>query len=726
MKRWGTNRRWSLITKVMIGSFLSVVCVAGIVVVTMLTFQQVESLLVEIIDRDVTRVVANADLGRDLIQIFSDTSLLLHQFVEHDELLQTEGQKLLQALQAAKDDAQDAPDIQNALQIFIRQLQVLFEHCTQINAVIEDIHAIQGELEAEFTHLEESVAEKMLLLAMEGKEDETFAVEQLSSMLPGYRLTLAQARIEFSRMKQTALGIGEAEQFSQQPIMTLLNDLITELGPVMTAGEDLQPLGTALIEHIKRYQEGIHTFYQAGQDFQQQLGELRGVQTQVIAALSTIDEQIVQTTEDIHNDVGRVMLAARQLIIVLSVIVTVVLLLAVYYVIRMIRPIRHLAQIAENLAEGDIGVTLPAKISQDEIGTLASAFQKLVNYLRDMATAATAISEGDLSRKIQPRSNHDMLGHAFLRMTTYLKEMASEATAIADGDLQRDVQPKTERDVLGQAFHAMRSLRQSISEIQVGAIQLREAADSLNQVSTQMVTNAGQASEQATMVSFSSQQISENVDAVASAIEEISAGIREISRNTAEASQIAEEAVKIANSANTTISDLESRSQEIGEVIKVITAITQQTNLLALNATIEAARAGDSGKGFAVVAREIKELSQETAASTEDIIQKLEAIRVGGQNAMKAITEVSNIIVQIRDLSSSTASGVEEQSMTTNEIARRMGEAAKGSQDITKVIGDVATVTQNTADGAADVQHSAGDLAALANRLQELVSRFKV
>jgi methyl-accepting chemotaxis protein len=202
--------------------------------------------------------------------------------------------------------------------------------------------------------------------------------------------------------------------------------------------------------------------------------------------------------------------------------------------------------------------------------------------------------------------------------------------------------------------------------------------------------------------------------------------IQEIARNAADAAGVASGAVREAAAANETVDKLAESSNEIGSVLKLITAIAEQTNLLALNATIEAARAGEAGKGFAVVANEVKELAKETAKATEDISQKIEAIQGDTRGAVEAIEEISSIIGQINDIQTSIASAVEEQTATTNEIARNVSEAARGSGEIAENITGVASAAQGTAKGAEETQRAASELAQMASALQHLVDRFQV
>jgi methyl-accepting chemotaxis protein len=205
----------------------------------------------------------------------------------------------------------------------------------------------------------------------------------------------------------------------------------------------------------------------------------------------------------------------------------------------------------------------------------------------------------------------------------------------------------------------------------------------------------------------------------------MSASIKEISKNAADAARVATSAVHIAENTNNTITKLGESSQEIGNVVKLITSIAQQTNLLALNATIEAARAGEAGKGFAVVANEVKELAKETTKATEDISQKIAAIQSDTQGAVSAIKQISDVINQINDISNTIASAVEEQTATTNEMGRNITEAAKGSTEIAQNITGVAQAAQSTSGGACQTQSASSELSKMAADLQTLVSRFK-
>jgi methyl-accepting chemotaxis protein len=103
-------------------------------------------------------------------------------------------------------------------------------------------------------------------------------------------------------------------------------------------------------------------------------------------------------------------------------------------------------------------------------------------------------------------------------------------------------------------------------------------------------------------------------------------------------------------------------AQEIGKVTEVIIGIAGQTKLLALNAAIEAARAGEAGKGFAVVAGEVKELANQTAASTDDIQNIIHGIQDNVTRAAETIDQVLTIIQRVDELAQSIASEVERQS----------------------------------------------------------------
>jgi len=314
-------------------------------------------------------------------------------------------------------------------------------------------------------------------------------------------------------------------------------------------------------------------------------------------------------------------------------------------------------------------------------------------------------------------------------ITRPLSEVTEVAAGLTLGELTQRVHVNSTDEVgaMGTALNsALDKVAGAIKTIAENANGLGTASEELTAVSQEMTGSADQTATQANAVSAAADQVSKNVHTVATAVEEMTASIREIARNAHEAAKVATEAVRVADSTNTTITKLGESSSQISNVVKVITSIAEQTNLLALNATIEAARAGEAGKGFAVVANEVKELAKATASATEDISRKIATIQSDTTGAVEAIGRIGTIIKQIYDIQNTIASAVEEQTATTNEIARNVTEAARGSSDIAQNITGVAHAAHGTSSGAAATQEAARELAEMADRLLRLVAQFRV
>ena len=287
----------------------------------------------------------------------------------------------------------------------------------------------------------------------------------------------------------------------------------------------------------------------------------------------------------------------------------------------------------------------------------------------------------------------------------------------------------TSHDELGDMAKALQAMRASVSVVLSGvtarAGDLERSAAGLLGTSMTMTADAESTAAQAGNVSNAAEQVSANIATVASATTQLSASIHEIASQTGEAARVAGDAVRAANDVRETISRLAVSSDEIGEVVKTITAIAEQTNLLALNATIEAASAGDAGKGFAVVANEVKTLARQTASATEDIAKRIAAIQTESKASSSSIGAIATIIEKINHATQTIASAVEEQSATTAEITRTVQDAARGGSEIATSIGTVASAADATTKGSRSISTAANELARVGSDLRSLVAKLR-
>ncbi|MEN6452281.1 MAG: methyl-accepting chemotaxis protein [Thermoguttaceae bacterium] len=295
------------------------------------------------------------------------------------------------------------------------------------------------------------------------------------------------------------------------------------------------------------------------------------------------------------------------------------------------------------------------------------------------------------------------------------------------------------RQMFGEVTQNMNVLAGSSKDLAATATQLASGAEEATNQSATVAAAAEQMSTNMNTMAASTEQMSGNVKTVASAVEELTASITEVARSAEQAATVAGTAADLTKAGNVKIGELGAAAGEIGKVIEVIQDIAEQTNLLALNATIEAARAGDAGKGFAVVATEVKELARQTGAATEDIRQRIEGIQSSTGHVVQSIGEIDEVIKKVNEVSRVIASAVEEQSITTKEIARNIAqtstaaetvakgiaESASATKEITRNIVQVDQAAKQTAEGATIAQTASGKLTGVTNQLQSLVGQFQ-
>ena len=395
------------------------------------------------------------------------------------------------------------------------------------------------------------------------------------------------------------------------------------------------------------------------------------------ANLESLLTKLEEFTQESANRAESHEVAALRMLVVLSVLAALFGTIGSILVVRIVvtKPLGQMTDAMGRMARGDETVEVPATQRGDEVGAMARA---VLIFKENMIR----------NRELTEQQEAERLA----------KERRAE---VVDG--------------------LVRNFDQAVEDV---TTYVTDASNELERTAQSMSSIAEQSSSQAATVASASNQASTNVQMVATAAEELTASFAEIGRQVSKSVKIASNAVNEADATNETVMGLAETAGRIGEVVDMINNIAGQTNLLALNATIEAARAGDAGKGFAVVAQEVKNLANQTAKATEEISSQITAVQEETAGAVSAIQRIQSVISEINDISTTIASAVEEQSVSTKEIARNVQQAAQGTAAVNENISGVTESAAATGSASTQVLSAASELSRQADSLKSQVGDF--
>jgi methyl-accepting chemotaxis protein len=383
----------------------------------------------------------------------------------------------------------------------------------------------------------------------------------------------------------------------------------------------------------------------------------------------------------------------RLILIVAVIAVAAIVLLALRIASSLALPIRNVSRELQKVAQGELNITIQEYRSGDEVGTLTQALRQMLENLRNLVGNV-------LSGASQVAASSEELSSSVAEVSKATQEIAHTMAQVAEGSNRQG-------EDLSRSSENLRELEREAEKIEKATAGnlalLRKMEESLlkNDQALQGIKGAVNDTEKGTQRTQDEAKLGKEL--ILSLVERV---------NTIAA---------VAQEIRESIVVLNSRSQEIGKIVDIITGIAEQTNLLALNAAIEAARAGEAGRGFAVVAEEVRKLAENSAQAAQQIAALIGEIQKDTEKAVKNAEKAASQVAE----GTGESKKVEEKFL---EILSAIEGVSHSIQNLLEAVATIEEVRQGTEKNEQELRASSEEINALVEKMttrtQEITERI--
>ncbi|MCX6147519.1 MAG: methyl-accepting chemotaxis protein, partial [Candidatus Kapabacteria bacterium] len=418
-----------------------------------------------------------------------------------------------------------------------------------------------------------------------------------------------------------------------------------------------------------------------------------------------------------------------------------------------IGPLNVAAEYVDRISKGDMPPIIVDNYNGD-FNEIKTNLNQAIVAINALVSDASLLAQAGIEGKLKTRADASKHQGDFRKIVQGVNDTldsvigplnkANEVLAeMAGGNLAVSIDANYNGD-LDQLKQSINNLAFSLCEM---IKQISDGVQTTSATSYEMTTNADS-------LATAAQEQSAQSDEVSSAVEEMSRTVTENAMSAGRTAEVAQkngeiardggkvveqtiikmrEIAKVVLNSATNIQKLGESSKEIGEIVSVINDIADQTNLLALNAAIEAARAGEQGRGFAVVADEVRKLAERTTAATKQIASMIKGIQIETSEAVVAMNQGSLEVqngISLADKAGESLESVVSSSQEVldmiNQIVVASEEQSATSEQIAKNVMEISKVTSESTVRIEEIAHHSEDLTRLTDSLKEIVSQFRI